>query len=655
MTTQSKPLSVLIVEDDNLSKTILVRMLEKSNLPVSNVEHATDLAGAIALLDGRYFDVVLLDLNLPDSPGINTVDTIHERHPEAAIVVITGEYDDKAGLDAIAKGAQEYVIKDSLSQGILSKSILYAVERRKIDLELQVASERYRSVFENSAVAIMVADKQERITSWNRATSSLLKMSDDQLYLKPVKELYAEGEWQRLRNRGIREKGKEQNYETRMVRRDGELIDVDISLSVMRDCRGAIAGSIGVVSDITERKRIHEILDHKQRNLEAIFDAAPVGMLLLDDRLVVKRANEAIKNMFGKEYSDMIHQSVGAAVGCKNSEFNREGCGHSPSCASCQLGGTLRHTLKSERSFGEVEVCLTLMSSQGAQTRWLGISAEPTILDDEKHVVAAIVDISSRKEAQERLKETMELKAQFVAMVSHELRTPLGCMKEAVGLVLDGVSGPINNKQQDLLEIIKRNIERLGLLANDALDIHKLESGQMKLDLDDHDVFEVVQEVHKTMNCAASKKKIHLMLEKEGRLARAHVDRDKIVQVLTNLLSNAIKFTPDGGRITTRLQQEDDHLRIQVTDTGIGIPAKHLPSIFDRFFQVQELYQQTKGTGLGLSIVKNIVEMHGGTVQVESEVDKGTTFTIVLPLRMNAELENESKSADLILEHIMSE
>jgi signal transduction histidine kinase len=217
------------------------------------------------------------------------------------------------------------------------------------------------------------------------------------------------------------------------------------------------------------------------------------------------------------------------------------------------------------------------------------------------------------------------------------------------------VSGPINNKQQDLLEITQRNIERLGLLANDVLDIHKLESGQMKLDLDDHDVSEVVQEVHKTMDCAASKKEIHLMVEKEGRLARAHVDRDKIVQVLTNLLSNAIKFTPDGGRITTRLQQENGHLRIQVTDTGIGIPAKHLPSIFDRFFQVQELYQQTKGSGLGLSIVKNIVELHGGTVQVESEVDKGTTFTIVLPLRMNTELENESKSADIILEHIMSE
>ena len=655
MTTKHKPFSVLIVEDDHLSQTILVHMLEKSNLPVSAIEHATDLAGAIELLDRKSFDVVLLDLNLPDSPGIDTLDTIHKRHPESAIVVITGEYDDNVGLNAITKGAQEYLIKDSLSQGILSKSIRYAIERKKIDLELKATSAQFRSIFENSAVAIMVADEQERITSWNRAASELLKMNHDQLHRKPVNELYAEGEWQRLRNRGIREKGKEQNYETMMIRHDGELIDVDVSISVMRGCKGAIVGSIGVVSDITERKRIHEILDHKQKNLEAIFDAVPVGMLLLDDCLVVKRVNEAIKDMFGKEYLEMINGSVGAAVGCMNCESDQKGCGHSPSCSGCQLIETLRNALASERSVGEVEICLTLPSSQGGQTRWFGINAEPAILGNQKHVVAAIVDISSRKEAEKRLKETIELKAQFVAMVSHELRSPLGCIKEAVGLVLDGVAGPVNQKQEDLLEIIQRNIERLRLLTNDVLDVHKLESGQTGLDLDDHDMYEVIQEVHKTMDCTASKKNIRLVVEKEGHPAKALFDRDKMVQVFTNLLSNSIKFTQDGGRITTFLRQEDGHLRIQVTDTGIGMPAKDLPRIFDRFFQVQEMYQQTKGTGLGLSIVKNIVELHRGTVQVESKLNKGTTFTIVLPLRMNTDSENASKSTDIVLEHVMSE
>ena len=109
MTTKHKPFSVLIVEDDHLSQTILVHMLEKSNLPVSAIEHATDLAGAIELLDRKSFDVVLLDLNLPDSPGIDTLDTIHKRHPESAIVVITGEYDDNVGLNAITKNGHRLV------------------------------------------------------------------------------------------------------------------------------------------------------------------------------------------------------------------------------------------------------------------------------------------------------------------------------------------------------------------------------------------------------------------------------------------------------------------------------------------------------------------------------------------------------------------
>lgn len=654
MSTRSKQFDILIVEDDTIFRIILSRMLDMSKLPIASVEYAEDLSRAIELLDRKIFDVVLLDLHLPDSLGIDTLSRIHELHPETAIVVITGEYDDKVGLDSITKGAQEYIIKDSLNEGILRKSILYAIERRKVDMELQTANARFHSIFENSAVAIMVADEKERITSWNRATSDLLKMSDTQLHFKPVRELYAEGEWQRIRDLGIRKKGMEQNLETRMIRHDGEPIDVDVSIGIMRDCRGAIVGSIGVVSDITERKRIRELLKQKWKHLKVIFDAVPVGMLLLDEHLVVKRANYDIKDMFGKEYSQMMDQLVGAAIGCKNSELNREGCGHSSECSSCLLRQTLQNALKSEHPVGEVEVCLTLKSSQNKETRWLGVRAKPTTLNDEKHLIVAMVDISCRKEAEKHLKETIELKAQFVAMVSHELRSPLGCIKEAVKLVLDGVAGSVNKKQQDFLEIIKRNIERLTLLTNDVLDIHKLEAGHMELNWDSHDMYQVIKEIHKTMDCTASKKNIHLVIEKEGRLTKTLFDIDRMVQVLTNLLDNAIKFTGDGGIITTRLKQEDGHLQIQVTDTGMGIPAEDLHRIFDRFFQVQAMYQQTRGSGLGLSIVKKIVELHGGTIEVESEVDKGTTFTITLPSQVEAKPENDSKTIDIILERYLA-
>ena len=633
MTIRSEPFDILIVDGDTTSGAGLLRMLEQSDLPLSTIEHATDLVNAVDMLDKRSFDVVLLDLNLPHRAAAEAVSRIRKHAPGAAIVVITGEYDDNAELNAITKGAQEYVVKDRLSRESLGKSIRYAIERRKADREFKGTSERFKKIFENSAVAIMVADEKERITSWNKAASDLLMMSYDELYLKPVKELYAEGEWQRLRERGIREKGKERNYETIMMRRDGELIDVDLSISVVRDGKGAIVGSIGIVSDITERKRIHEILNHKQRNLEAIFDAVPVGMLLLDKNLIVKRVNAAIKNMFGKEYPDMINRPIGAAVGCVNHEPGQKDGEHNPLCSDCKLVRTLQNAVTSENSLGEVEVCLTVAHSQGKQTRWLGVSAEPAILGNRKHVVAAIVDISSRKEAEKRLKETIELKAQFVAMVSHELRSPLGCIKEAVGLVLDGVAGPINKKQKDLLEITKRNIERLGLLTNDVLDVHRLESGQVTLDLDDYNMCEVIQEVHTTMNCTASKKNIQLVIEKEGHSAKARFDKDKMVQVLTNLLGNAIKFTEGGGCITTRLRHKSDCLQIQVTDTGRGIPARDLPRIFDRFFQVHEIYRQTKGTGLGLYTSKLILQQHNSTISVNS--NKHTTFTVIFPVTVS--------------------
>ncbi len=259
-------------------------------------------------------------------------------------------------------------------------------------------------------------------------------------------------------------------------------------------------------------------------------------------------------------------------------------------------------------------------------------------------------DITERKEAEEKLKEAMEMKSQFVSTVSHELRTPLASMKEGIAVVLDGAAGEVNNEQRNFLNIAQRNVDRLTLLINDVLDFQKLEAGKMRVHIQENDIKEVVEEVQKTMLASAKKKGIDILLELDNNLPKARFDRDKIIQVLTNLVSNAIKFT-EQGRVSIGVQQQDEELVIRVSDTGMGIPKDELPKIFERFYRVHRPGKQIQGTGLGLAIVKKIVMIHGGRMEVESEENQGVTFTVFLPLSAEPIPEVLSAKMDEVLEN----
>jgi PAS domain S-box-containing protein len=646
---KTKPLKVLVVDDDLVDRKSLRRLLSQSSLTAFTVEEADSLKGAFGLLDKERFDVVLLDLNLPDSKGENTLLSVNEKHPEVAAVVITGECGEEYGLKAIAQGAQEYLTKGRFDKHALTKSLYYAVERKNLECKLQLAKEVY-AIFENSAVGITMADMQERLISWNRFTESLLGMGKEDLYLRPVESLYPPSEWEKMKALNVRQKGMQHHFETQIIRKNDEVIDVDISLSVMKNPAGKPIGSVGLITDITERKRLHEILDRKQKNLTAIFDAAPVGMLLIDDSLLVRRVNQTISQMLGKDYSEIINRRLGDALGCVETTCRDKvgGCGTAePTCLLVKAIQQVFDTGQPVRK-AEIQHALRLDGAEGQP--WLSISAEPVTIDGYQRVVIAVDNITERKQAEEKLRETMELKSQFVSTVSHELRTPLTCMKEAIGVILDGAAGKVNDKQKEFLNIAQRNIDRLAALVNDVLDFQKLEAGRMKFDVHENDVVEVVEHVRRMMDPIAEKKDVSFSVEIDDQLPAARFDSNKVIQVLTNLVSNAIKFTPADGRVCVRIRTQGDELVIGVTDTGVGIPAEALPKIFERFYRVHRPGQEIPGTGLGLAIVEQIITAHGGRIEVESEEGKGTTFTIFLPVNSSCQQESPAAEADLNLE-----
>lgn len=387
-----------------------------------------------------------------------------------------------------------------------------------------------------------------------------------------------------------------------------------------------------IIKNAIKHKRLEEVLDQKQKNLEAIFDAVPICMLLIDQNLIVKRVNDAVRQTVRRDYPQIINLRVGSALGCINSTYSEKGCGYSPACEKCLLRTTIKNALDSGQSVQKVEIQPALEVANEEITPWLCVSAEPVIIDGRKHAVIAIDDVTDRKKAEEKLKETMEIKSQFISTVSHELRTPLGCMKEAIAIVLDGLVGQINDQQRKFLDIARRNLDRLAVLVNNVLDFQKLEANKTRLDIQVNDISEVVEEAYQTMVHLAKNKGIVFSLELEDSLPKVRFDSAKIIQVLTNLINNAIKFTPEGGKVCVCAGTQGQDMVIRVSDTGIGIPQEALPKIFDRFYRVHRPGKEIQGTGLGLAIVNKIVTMHGGRIEVESEPDKGTTFVVFLPL-----------------------
>lgn len=226
------------------------------------------------------------------------------------------------------------------------------------------------------------------------------------------------------------------------------------------------------------------------------------------------------------------------------------------------------------------------------------------------------------------------MKSEFVAQVAHELRTPLSSIRAYVEMLVDGEASD-EKTRNEYYGIIDASADRLGRLIDNMLNISRIEAGTVRISKEAVSLSIVAKEACDLMRPAAEEKSITLTEELTPTMYQVMADRDLIYQAILNLLSNAVKYTPSGGSVQLRMLPLDVNklIRIEVTDTGLGIPKEDLPRMFQKFFRVEANKQLAKGTGLGLNLVKQIVEtVHGGELTLTSEVGKGSTFGIVLPL-----------------------
>jgi signal transduction histidine kinase len=233
-------------------------------------------------------------------------------------------------------------------------------------------------------------------------------------------------------------------------------------------------------------------------------------------------------------------------------------------------------------------------------------------------------------EVEER-RRAENLKDEFVSTVSHELRTPLTITREGICLMIDQIPGPVNEKQMKVLTSAKGNVDRLARIINDLLDMSKIEAGRMTMARERISLADLIRHVTASMLPLAEQKGLSLTADIPDDPLEVLADEGRIVQVFTNLVGNAIKFTSEGS-VKVLANRTDGEIACIVEDTGVGVSKEDQSRLFNKFVQLKrEDGAGRKGTGLGLVIAKNIIELHGGNIHVDSEPDRGSKFTFVLP------------------------
>ncbi|MDP2923324.1 MAG: ATP-binding protein [Candidatus Omnitrophota bacterium] len=361
-------------------------------------------------------------------------------------------------------------------------------------------------------------------------------------------------------------------------------------------------------------------------------------------------AEELRKTTVSKEYVDNIIRSMAETLVVVNPDFeirnvNKATCEllgyteeeliNKPIKTIFSIEGTLLGEVEFENLIKEAKLMNCELNYLSKNAKKIPVLLSTSVMKDKYGNTICIIftatDITEHKIVQDKLKVAMEAKSKFTSMVSHELRTPLAAIKTGVKLVLDGLAGGVNAEQKDFLTIVRNNVDRLDRLINNVLDLQKLESGRVELNIKENDINEIIEEIYAAMHLLVEGRGLKFILRLENNLPKPQFDKDAIAQVLTNLINNAVKFT-EAGDITVNTWQDDKFVHVAVQDTGSGIKNEDIHRLFHAFEQLERKKgKKTEGTGLGLVICKEIIEKHGGRIWAESEFGKGSTFHFTLP------------------------
>jgi len=383
--------------------------------------------------------------------------------------------------------------------------------------------------------------------------------------------------------------------------------------------------------------------------LAAIVDSSDDAIISKNLQGIVTSWNRGAERIFGYTAEEMTGQPIVRLMPPDRTDEEVR------ILSRLQVGERVDHyeTVRIRKDGRRIDVSLTISPIRDSDGVIVGASKIARDITDQKLALARLA------EAHDQLKQADQMKSEFISTLSHELRTPLTAMVGWVQLLRDN---PTREELHEGLDIIERNVRIQSQLVNDLLDMSRIESGKMSIDIQRVDLPAVVEGSIESIRPTADAKGIRLTIAFTSVEGIVMADKNRVQQIVWNLLTNAIKFTPKGGRVHVTIERVNSHVEVSVTDNGMGIDPENLEAIFERFRQADSsTTRRYGGLGLGLAIAKHLTELHGGGVLARSPgLGKGSTFIVNLPLvplhsererdesaRRNAQLDDEMRDADL--------
>jgi PAS domain S-box-containing protein len=529
--------------------------------------------------------------------------------------------------------------------------------RTDTEKALRESQERYRLIAENAEDMIWTMNMNLQLTYVSPAVERALGYSAQEiLSATPKQFLTAESFAVGLAvfNEEVQNAQPQPNpnyarlLELEYRRKDSSTFWVEMKFSFFRDSDGFPTGVLGVGREITERKRMHESLKQSEHVLRLFVEHSPASIAMFDRNMkyiVASRRYHVDYRLGQQELVGSSHYDVFPEIPERWKEIHQR----------CLQGGIEK---ADEDPFPREDGTLDWVRweirpwyEEGEKIGGIILFSE--VITERKRVrdELCLLNVELEKRVRDRtleLSHANRAKDEFLANMSHELRTPLNTVLGLSESLLEQRRGPLNTRQIESVQLIAASGQHLLGLINDILEVSKIEAGKLELRPSLVSVKELCESSLNFIKEPALKKLISVEYHSEKVISGIYADPQRLKQILINLLTNAVKFTPEKGKVSLDVStnEERDQILFSVTDTGIGIASEDLKKLFKPFTQLDSsLARQYTGTGLGLALVEKLTELHGGSVRVESELGKGSRFTIALPLNLQ-ELTYRSRSMD---------
>ncbi len=613
---------ILIVEDEPITAMNERQIVESLGYSVSKSVNSGDQAIKSIIEDAP--DIVLMDINL--GYGMDGIDTANEIRTRFGIpVIFVTAHGSPSVLDR-AKGSDPfgYVIKP-FSRDEMSATIEIAIHKHHMEKKLHESEERLRAIADYSYDWEMWLGRKGEPKWINPAVERMTGYSVSDCMDMPDYPLQIVHEEDREIVSGHLRKGQEEGFgndiEFRVACKNGVVLWAAFSYQPIYDVDGEFIGSRWSIRDIGDRKRA----DAERMKLLQAVEQSPSTVVITDIDGLIEYVNPKFTEATGYTPEEAIGNNPRIL---KSGDKSPEE--YKAMWDTIKSGKVWRGEFHNKRKDGTLY--------------WEFASISPIKAEDGNIVnfIAVKEDITERKEMEEALigaktaaEAANKAKSEFLAIMSHELRTPLNAINGFSEIMQLEMLGPLGNP--DYAEYSK-NIHDAGKhllqVINDLLDISKIEAEEQKLDKEEINVKEIISSAIALVNGRALKGGVELSFDVPEDFPCLFADRLRTKQILLNLLTNAIKFTPKKGRVVVRaFISGNKFIALQVQDTGIGIAPENIPKVFNPFGQVDDIMvRNQEGTGLGIPLTKTLAELHGGSLEIESEVGKGTTVTVTLPL-----------------------